>query len=403
MKKDYIVGLDIGCKKIKASIAEVAYPEQQLAIIASLSGPSSGLKDGMVVDINNLSGSVSDILEKLSGLLNLKISSVVLNISGIGVFGEDSSGIVTLDQRSAEITQKDIKNVIAGARMLPLGMDREIIHVIPKEYKIDSQKGVKNPLGLYGTKLEVDAYIISAKISLIQNIVKCLNCAGVDAEEMVFSGLATGIAVLSDEEKKNGVILIDIGSDFTEISVFKNGNLIKVSVLKIGGNSLTEAISSHFRISQDSAEALKIRYGVVKPFLGNENAPSFSNFNGISFDQNELNKILYDNSKKILAEINKEIEPFKKIIFSGAIFAGGVSLSEGFLELSEAELGIRAKIAMPISVKGKTKDLSTIYSTSIGLVKHSFARKQLKPSSKNIKNRFKRSIVKAKELFYDYF
>ena len=261
-KKDFVVGLDIGSKKISGCIGRLD-KHGKINIAGASSVSSKGIKNGIVIDIKELTDSIENLKKQLEKISELKMSSVYANIAGSHIKTHIVKGHINIADRDNEISRLDISRVIDIAKNTSIPVDRHILHIFPSGFIVDDQSGIKDPIGMFGRKLEVELTIITALPSDTQNITKSIRASGVDIEELIFSGFATGNAVLRDHERELGAVLIDIGASITEITVFWGNNIKFTEIIPIGGDYITESISKELKVSLEYAELIKKRFGCV--------------------------------------------------------------------------------------------------------------------------------------------
>src|SRR4051794_29064352 len=261
--KNFIVGLDIGTTKICCIVGEVgeAGPggEQTIDIIGIGTAPSTGLRKGVVINIDTTVESITKAVEEAELMAGVEISTVYTGIAGGHIKSFNSTGIVAVKDK--EITEQDVQRVIDAAKAVAIPLDRETIHIIPQEYMINDQDGIRDPRGMSGVRLEAKVHIVTGAVSSAQNIIKCANKAGLNVAEICLEPIASSEAVLSQDEKELGVVLVDIGGGTSDIAIFKEGAIVFTGVLAIGGHHITNDIAVGLRTPQNEAEKLKIRHG----------------------------------------------------------------------------------------------------------------------------------------------
>jgi cell division protein FtsA len=251
-----VVGVDIGTSKIVSVIAKV--DEEYVNVLGVSEVPSSGIRKGQIVDIDEAVLSINSSLEAAERMAGYNASHVVASIGGSHIESQNSRGVVAVARPEGEITENDLTRVIEAARAVSLPSSREIIHVLPRSYIVDGQEGIKDPIGMTGVRLEVDTHIISANSTSIRNMEKAFSNVGVDLDSVIFSGYASSMAVLSETEKELGVILVDIGAGTTDISIYVEGSVAYSSVVPIGARHITNDLAIGLRISLESAEKIKL-------------------------------------------------------------------------------------------------------------------------------------------------
>ncbi len=380
MAKNYICGLDIGGSKIAACVAEVK--GGKVVDVFFEAQESRGVKKGSVVDAVDLAECVGKTLKAFKNKFGIKIKAVHTNISGQDVSVKHSRAIIPLAERGNKvITSLDIENVNRQAFILGSVIDEEVVHQIPYSYSVDNKTDIANPLGLCGHKLEVDLYLICAKLSSIQTINYVINQAGYDAREIFLSGLAASEVIFDESMKKGGSVLCDIGSDFTELSYFKDGVLRDVKMLFAGGNDLTQALQEGLNISFEQAKDVKVSSGLMdgSQILDENNqilVRKDTEYKPIK--KKQIMDILNARSKSICLQLKDEVEKVVKLKeVNNFVLTGGVILQDGFLEMLEDNMGIpvefaRIRDAQMSPVISKNPALSgrkyLTYATALGLI-----------------------------------
>src|SRR4051794_37436916 len=260
-RKDIVVGLDIGTTKICCIVGEVTEggPQPLIDIVGIGTAPSTGLRKGCVINIDTTVESITKAVEEAELMAGVDISTVYTGIAGGHIKSFNSTGIVAVKDK--EITEQDVQRVIDAAKAVAIPLDRETIHIIPQEYMINDQGGIRDPIGMSGVRLEAKVHIVTGAVSSAQNIIKCANKAGLNVAEICLEPIASSEAVLSQDEKELGVVLVDIGGGTSDIAIFKEGAIVFTGVLAIGGHHITNDIAVGLRTPQNEAEKLKIRHG----------------------------------------------------------------------------------------------------------------------------------------------
>lgn len=369
---EILVGLDIGTTKICAVVGEVR-EGGAVDIVGIGSAPSRGLRKGVVVDIKSTVASIQRAIEEAEMMAGCEIKSAYVGIAGSHIKGVNSQGIVALKDK--EVTPSDIRRVIDAARAVVIPLDQEVIHVLPQEYVIDNQDGIKEPLGMSGVRLEARVHLVTAACSSAQNLVKCANQVGLDVADIALQPLASALAVLNDDERDLGVVLIDIGGGTTDIAVFVNGSIVYTLVLPLGGNQITSDISIGLRTPALEAENLKIRHGCALASLVDKEetieVPSVGGRSARSMSRQILCEIVEPRVEEIFGLVQREIQRsgYADLLASGAVITGGTAIMEGIPELAEEVLGMPVRRGIPERVGGLTDVVrSPIYSTGVGLV-----------------------------------
>ena len=370
-RDELIVGLDIGTTKIAAIVGEVT--EDGIDVIGIGTAPSRGLRKGVVVNIDATVQSIEKAIEEAEHMAGCEITSVYAGIAGGHIKGLNSHGTVAVKDR--EVREGDIARVIESAKAVAIPMDREIIHVLPQEYIVDEQDGIREPLGMSGVRLEAKVHIVTAAVTSAQNIVKCCNRCGLQVADIVLEPLASAEAVLHEDEKELGVALIDIGGGTTDIAIFSDGGIVHTSVLPLGGNHLTNDIAVGLRTPLDAAEKIKQKYGcalisLVDPGETIE-VPSVGGRAPRILARQILAEIAMPRVEEIFDLVRKEIAKtgFEDLLASGAVLTGGTTILEGTAELAEEVLGLPARRGAPKGIGGLVDVVkSPAYATGVGLV-----------------------------------
>jgi len=373
---ELIVGLDIGTTKVCALVAEPT-KENSLDIIGVGCHPSHGLRKGMVVNVEQTISSIKHAVEEAEMMAGCEIHSVYTGIAGSHIQGFDNQGVIAL--KHTEITSKDIEQVIETAKMVSLPPERQIIHVLPQEFIVDDQPGIKDPLGMAGKRLEVRVHIITASVTAVQNLVRCIQKAGLDVIELILQPLAASESVLTEEEKALGVGLVDIGGGTTDITIFTNNSLKYSTILPIGGTNITNDIAFGLRTPLSSAEKIKLNHGIAaSAFLeGNEEIeiPSLGEKPPRRISRSVLAQIIEPRVEEMLCMIEQELihSQTKDMLASGVVLTGGSSLLPGLIEMAEQLFDLPVRIGYPHGIGGLIDVIrNPIYATAVGLAKYGF-------------------------------
>jgi cell division protein FtsA len=366
-----IVGLDIGTTKICAIVAERT--EIGIDIVGIGTHPSRGLRKGVVVDIEATVDSIKAAVEEAELMASCEITAVYAGIAGSHIRGINSHGVVAVKDR--EVRAGDVKRVIDAAKAVAIPMDREVIHVIPQEFIIDDQDGIREPLGMSGVRLEAKIHIVTAAVTSAQNVVKCANKAGLDVIDIVLEPLASAQAVLASDERDLGVCMIDIGGGTTDIAVFQDGSIKSTSVLGLGGYHLTNDIAVGLRTPFDEAERIKKKFGVASPrYLGSDDiisVPSVGGRKPREVSRKILCEIVEPRVEEILSLARQEIRKagLEDKIPSGVVLTGGASALAGLPELAEEIFEAPVRRGSPTQIGGLQDVVrSPMYATGVGLV-----------------------------------
>lgn len=371
-KESIVVGLDIGTTKICALVGEEK-EDGSIDISGIGTSPSRGLRKGVVVNIESTVQSIKKAVLEAQSMSKYPITSVYAGIAGGHIRGINSHGIVAV--KDSEVSASDIERVIDAARAVAIPIDREIIHVLPQEYIIDDQDGIKEPLSMSGVRLECKVHIVTGAVTSAQNIVKCAQRCDISVSDIVLEQLASSYAVLSDDEKDLGVALIDIGGGTTDIALFMNGSIQHTSVIGIGGQHFTNDIAIGLRTPQECAEIIKKRYGTASLSADNLHemieVPSIGNRPDRMLKRQILAEILEPRVRETFEMIAREIDRVRltELLTSGLVLTGGSSLLPGMVEIAEEVLGLPVRLGIPRGVGGLMDVVkSPIYATAVGLV-----------------------------------
>lgn len=374
-KKDIIVGIDIGSSNVRTVIAQVFPEEEMPRIIGVGTVESAGLRKGIVVDLEETIRTVSESMEKAERNSGRTVEKAIVNLGGNHITSQDSKGVIAVGRADGEVTEDDITRVINAAQAISIPSNKEIIHVIPKNYSLDDQKGIKDPLGMSGVRLEVDAMIIEGSTPFVRNLIKCVEQARITPDAFVLSPLAAAKAVLSKRQKELGVVLVDIGGGTTSIAVFEENDLLHTAVLPVGGGHITNDIAIGLRTSIDVAEKVKLEYGSALP----KEIGKKEDINLSAIDPNEegtvsryhVAEIIEARLEEIFSLVNKELKSIgrEKLLPAGVVLVGGTAKLPGAVDLAKNILSLPAQAGFPIPLGGlvdKVDDPS--YATAVGLL-----------------------------------
>jgi cell division protein FtsA len=369
-----IVGLDLGTTKICAVIAEVQ-GQGSLHVIGAGITPSKGLKKGVVVNIESTIESIVLAMAEAERMAGVRVGSVFAGIAGAHIKGLNSHGVIAVSRKDKEITQEEVNRVIDAAKAVALPMDREIIHVIPQEFIIDNQDGIKEPVGMSGVRLEAEVHIVTGAVTSVQNIIKSVERAGYTVEDIALQPLASAEAVLTPDERDMGAVLIDIGGGTTDIAMFGEGALWHSCVIPIGGNQVTSDISIGLRTPLPEAEQIKVRYGcAMADMVQNGQTIEVPGVGGRApriLPREELAHIIQPRMEELFELVNREIRKnhFEEKATAGVVLTGGSSLLPGIEELAERILNAPVRIGRPRNLTGMAEVVSSPqYATAVGLI-----------------------------------
>ena len=399
-----VVGLDIGTTKICSVVGEVGGGE--INIIGIGTHPSIGLRKGVVVNIESTVDSIKKAVEEAELMAGCEISSVYAGIAGGHITGFNSRGIVAI--KGSEITENDVERVIDAARAVAIPMDREVIHVLPQEYIVDDQTGIQNPVGMAGVRLEAKIHIVTGAVTSAHNIVKCCNRSGLDVCDIVLESLASGEAVLSDEEKELGTALIDLGGGTTDLAVFAGKNIKHTFVLALGGNNLTNDIAIGLRAPHADAEKIKTRFGTCLPHSVSAEdmieVPGVGGREARKLPRQILGEILEPRMEEIFTLVKREIyrAGMEASIPSGLVLTGGTSLLKGTTEIAESVFNLQTRRGKPQGITGLVDVVNNpMYATGVGLVLYGARNQTEKKFRIRDANIFNRIVAQMKRWFKD--
>jgi cell division protein FtsA len=379
---EIIAGLDLGTTKVCAIVAELT--DDGLDIIGIGSVPSKGLRKGVVVNIESTVQAIKAAIEQAETMAGVEIASVYAGIAGSHVRGINQEGVAAISTR--EVSEEDVRRVLEQAKAIPLPGDRQVIHVLPQEYIVDDQDGIREPVGMSGVRLEARVHLVTASSAAAQNIIKCAERCDLHVAETVLEPLASAHAVLSEDEKEIGVALIDIGGGTTDLIIHVDGAVVHTSVIPIGGINLTNDIATGLRTPMAEAERIKIKYGCAATSMVDEEetieVPSVGGRAPRVLPRHVLCQIIEPRVEEIFQAVAHVIAEtgFADMLASGAVITGGTTQLDGMSELAEQILGLPVRRGAPIGVGGLMDVVkSPAYATGVGLVKYGAARLRQAP------------------------
>jgi cell division protein FtsA len=344
MHSEIICGLDIGASNIRAVIAN---SDQE--VLGFGQAPTRGFSKSVVSNLSLLSDAIEASVMKAEEMAKVKVRRVITNVSGVHIRTFQSRGSVHISDRPSEIACDDIKRCIESAKVIAMSLDREAVHLIPVRFFIDDKMEISDPLGLFGSKLDVDLNIITSLVTVLQNITKAVNLAGYEVDELIVSGAGTGMAIFKDKELADGAVLIDAGKEITEASIFVDGKILDSFTFPFGGDDLTQILQDNLKIMFDEADEMKIKYGLV--------------------GKSEVTNLLLPKVEAAMEDIYKRLEPFLKNKKSLPVVSvvGGVAKMDGFIETIEKAFKMPVKMGS-IESCGKISDIT--FACSVGLMKY---------------------------------
>ncbi len=383
-----ITGIDIGSSKITTIIVNPSQDEQRLNVVGVSSSPSRGIKKSQVVDIDEAIASITESVEAAERMAGYSINSAFVSVSGEHIQSQNSKGVVAVGNPEGEITQDDIYRVIEAARAVSLPSSREIIHVIPREFIVDSQSGVRDPLGMTGVRLEAEAHLVTGSTAVMKNLTKCVADLGTNIEDVVFTGLASAQAVLSETEKELGVVLVDIGGGTTSLTIFVDGALSHSAVLPVGAKNITNDLAIGLRISLQSAEKIKQHLTALErqplPTTTQDTTDNKRKDDDINLARLGLKEEIRTTSRKTLVDgiirprLNEIFglvgEEIKRAGFAGStpagiVITGGGAETVAVLDSCKRTLQLPARIGQPTGLNGLIDEISSpAYAAATGLI-----------------------------------
>ena len=374
-REHVLVGLDIGTTKICALAAE-ANGGDPLSIVGFGQARSEGIRKGVVVNIEKTVRSIQQAVRECELMCGTQIKEVYAGIAGHHIQGINSHGMVTV-QNNRTVSEEDIRRVIDAAQAINIPNDREVLHILPQDFIVYDQDGVQNPLGMSGIRLEVDVHIVTCSATSGQNIVKCCNLAGLDVADVVLEPLASAQAVLSQDERELGVVLVDIGGGTTDIAIYSAGSIVHTSVLALGGNHLTNDIAIGLSTPLGEAESLKHKHGVAMTTLVEPDemiqVPSVGGRRSRTLDKRVIAEIIEPRFREVYELVNQEIDKsgYRNVIASGVVITGGSSIMAGADDLAAEILQFPVRVGFPENITGLNEiTYSPMHATGVGLLRY---------------------------------
>lgn len=371
--KNLIVGLDIGTSKVVAMVAEVL-PDGRHEVIGLGQSESKGLKKGVVVNIESTVESIQRALEEAELMADCNIRNVYTGIAGSHIRSFNSSGMVAIKDK--EVSTADISRVIETAKAVNIPTDQQLLHTVPQEFIVDNQEDVREPIGMSGIRLEVKVHIVTGAVSAVQNILKCVRRCGLEVSDLILQPMASADAVLTEDERELGVVLVDIGGGTTDVAVFSEGAIRHTAVIPIAGDQITNDIAMALRTPTVEAEEIKLRYGVAKQVLAAPDetleVPGLGDHNSRVMSRQALAAVIEPRVEELLALVHQVVREsgYEEVLSSGVVLTGGSALMPGMCELAEDVLLKPTRLGTP-EYSGQLSDVvrSPRYSTVLGLLK----------------------------------
>jgi cell division protein FtsA len=374
-----VVGIDVGTTKIVTLVGEYG-ADEQINILGVGLTPSKGIKRGIVVNVEEAVTSIVASVEKAERLSGYRIGSAYVGVAGGHIQSLNSRGVVAISRADREVTAADQARALDAARAIAIPTQREIIHVIPRSYIVDGQEGIRDPIGLSGFRLEVEAHIVTGAVTAIQNLIKCIQRAGVEIDDLVLQPLASSEAVLSDAEKEMGVILVDCGGGTTDVAVFIDGSIWHSVVLPVGGHHISNDIAIILRTPFDVAEYLKIKHGRARPLPdavegGEGDQLEIESFVGMKkrgISRALLHQVIEARVEEMFQMLRVEVRRvgYEGLLPAGVVLTGGTALLPGIEEIARDVMNMPVRIGVPSGLGGLADTIdSPAYATGVGLVR----------------------------------
>lgn len=371
-ERNLVVGLDIGTSKISVAVGEIT-PDNQLSIVGVGNQPARGMDKGGVNDLNLVIQSIQRAINEAELMADCHITSVYLGISGKHISCQNENGMVPINDK--EVMQDDVDNVIHTARSVPISAERRMLHVLPQEYSIDCQDGIKSPIGMSGVRMEAKVHIVTCANDMAKNIVKCVERCDLKADQLIFSALASSYAVLTDDEKELGICVVDMGAGTMDISVFTGGALRHTAVIPVAGNQVTSDIAKIFRTPLSHAEEIKVQYAcALRQMVSMEEnieVPSVGGRPARSMSRHTLAEVVEPRYHELFELVQEELREcgLEDQIAAGYVLTGGTAKMEGVVEFAEEVFQMPVRVAQPADVCGLKEYVNDpTYSTVVGLL-----------------------------------
>lgn len=411
VKENIVVGLDIGTTKIGCIIAELDV-DGNVKVVGVGTSRSEGLRRGVVVNLEKTVLSIGRAIEEAELMAGVEVRNVYAGIAGDHIRSINSHGVIAVSRGGVEITRSDINRVIDAAKAVAIPMDREILHILPQEFTVDDQSGIKDPTGMAGVRLEADVHIVTGAVSSAQNLVKAIQKAGYQVRDLVLEPLASSYGVLTDDERELGVALVDIGGGTTDVAMFHEGSIRHTSVIGLGGNSVTNDIAIGLRTPSKEAERIKERYGAALTRLVEAEeevvVPRVAAQGERRVSRKVIASIIQPRMEEILGLVQADImkTKFHDRIPAGMVLTGGASALPGTAELAEELLDMPIRIGYPLGVSGLIDSVDDPrFATGVGLVVYGRdrGRDELPFAGRDDDGLWNRVLERMKEWLNDFF
>jgi cell division protein FtsA len=371
MNRAKIGAIDVGTTKVCTIMGDVD-SEGSLRVLGVGIAPSQGLQKGIVVNANDAKASIKESIRKAESVSGYKLESAYVGVTSRNITSINNRGVIVITRSDQLVRSGDMKRVLKVARNVKIPNEQKVLHIIPRSYTVDGQEGVKNPVGMHGFRLDVEAHIITAAVASIQNLTKCIRAAGIKIDDLVMEPLASAEAVLTEEERMNGVMLADIGGGTTDIAVFKDNTIYHTAVIPVAGQTLSHDIQIGLGLSYELAEEIKKKYGDVTPVeKTRDDSDQTLTEDGHSISNRDLSEIIRSRVDELMRLLMLELPntDISKIMPSGIVLTGGCSNLPGIAELAQEVTRMPVRVGMPVSLYGVSDMLrDPAYATSVGLL-----------------------------------
>ena len=371
MKRTKVAAIDVGTTKVCTIMGDLD-SEGALRVLGVGVGPSQGLQKGLVINVNEAKEAIRESIKKAERTAGYKLESAYIGVTGRHISSVNNHGVIAITRSDQLVRPADLKRVLQVARTVKVPSDHKVLHIIPRQYVVDGQEGVKNPVGMHGFRLDVEAHIITAAVTSVQNLTKCVRGLGIEIDDLVMEPLASAEAVLSEEERMDGVMVADIGGGTTDIAVIKEDTICHTSVLPVAGHLITRDISVGLGLSPELSEQMKKQYGNVSLQADNTvDADKTVTEDGHSVSYRDLSEIIRIRVEELVRLIMMELprNDYAKYIPAGLVLTGGTANLPGIAELAQEISHIPVRVGEPVSLYGVSDTLhDPAYATSVGLL-----------------------------------
>lgn len=406
-ENNMIVGLDIGTSKVATVVGDVS-EDNQIEIVGVGSHPSRGLKKGVVVNIESTVQAIQRSIEEAELMAGCQIHSVYTGIAGSHIRGMNSHGIVGVKDR--EVSSGDVERVLDAARAVAIPADQRVFQVMPQEFVVDQQEGIREPVGMSGVRLEAKVHLVTGAVSAAQNIIKCIQRCGLEVDDIILEQLASSSAVLTDDEKELGICFVDIGGGTTDVAVFTDGAIKHTAVIPIAGDQVTNDIAIAMRTPTQHAEEIKIKYACALRQLANPDdtieVPSAGGRDPRRLSRQTLAEVVEPRYEELLSLVLAELRRsgFSDLVAAGVVLTGGSSRMEGVVDLAEEIFHMPVRLGIPQNVTGLADVVrNPVYSTGVGLLLFGLQNQNLSKDSPSGESRMVDVLKKVKNWFQGSF